>query len=95
MRDGEVRPALFMRDDLFHPIQPSFVPATWRSALYGLMQLLHIHLYRSVLAPEDVVTSYGALDLRVKLPSTRQVSLEPDPEWLARLETPCESDHDP
>lgn len=92
LHDGEVRPALFMEDDLFHPIVPAFMPAEQTSALYALAQSLHLHLFHSVLAPEDIASAYGfgaSADQRVKLPVDPTVALKADDEWVQRLAVPC------
>jgi hypothetical protein len=87
---GEVRPALFMRDDLFHPIVPAFADSARMSPLFLLMQMLHLHLFHSVLAPEDIATAYGLAEAPpIGIPESPDVSLEPDKEWLDTLGEPC------
>lgn len=86
---NELRPALFMKDDLFHPVVPTFAPSSLRPALYSLIQILHVHLFRSVLGPEDLVTAYGEDSSGIKAPKDPSVRLEPDEEWLESLDSPC------
>jgi len=54
---GGIKPARFMLDDLYEPIIP-ILPQS-ESALFGLVANLMLHLYHSILAPEDVVYHYG------------------------------------
>jgi hypothetical protein len=92
LRDGEIRPALFMRDDLFHPIIPTYSRATTQPPLFSLMQILHLHLFKSVLAPEDIATVYGHVEptaINIAIPREPDIALAPDQEWLERLQRPC------
>jgi len=88
-------PALFMEEDLFKPIYPIYTKSPEGGpALYALVQNLSLHLFHSVLAPEDFAANYGPFDTPVKVPTDRsQVSLKPEPEWLNRLNTPCSIRH--
>ncbi|HXA18157.1 MAG TPA: DUF6602 domain-containing protein [Thermoanaerobaculia bacterium] len=88
-------PALFMEEDLFKPIYPIYVKSPeCGPALYTLIQNLSLHLFHSVLAPEDFAANYGPLDLPVKVPTDHsKISLEPEPEWLNRLKEPCSIRH--
>jgi hypothetical protein len=91
----EVRPALFMLEDLYLPLIPVYFKASYYgSALYALMASLTQHLYHSVLAPEDLVPSYGLSDHAIVVPDSEIISLLPDPEWMDLLNTPCTSNSD-
>lgn len=89
--EDEFRPALFMLEDLYRPIFPVFhkVPGC-ESSLYALIENLTLHLYQSVLAPEDVVPRYGLPHPAPSFPASLDVSLGPDPEWIELLNTPCD-----
>lgn len=84
--NGERRPTIFMRDDLFAPIFPVYhkVPQT-PSALYAFLTDLFLHLYQSVLAAEDIAAAYGPKEFRPMQPKSSDVALEPDLEWMERL----------
>ncbi len=89
------RPALFMEEDLFKPIYPIYNGAPHCGpALYPLVQNLLLHLFHSVLAPEDLAANYGPIDLPAIVPTDRtEVSLAPDSEWVERLKEPCSKRH--
>lgn len=90
VRDHEIKPALFMRDDLFHAIVPTYVGATVVPPLFSLMQHLHLHLFHSILGPEDIATAYGfKLPQGISIPTQPEISLEPDREWRDSLRKPC------
>ena len=89
-RQGEIRPALFMKDDLFHPIFPLFSPASMNNSFLRLVQAMQLSLYHAILGPEDIATVYGFND-RISKPSDPAVALQPDMEWLELLEKPCHS----
>jgi hypothetical protein len=93
-RQDEIRPALFMKDDLFHPIFPTFFPASMRSPLLCLVQAMQLSLYHTILGPEDVATAYG-FDNRLKVPSDLATALPPDKEWLELLAQPCKAHDEP
>lgn len=84
--DGNKRPTLFMREDIFAPIVPTYhkVPKT-PSALYAFLSDLFMHLYQSVLAAEDVAVAYGPNEPTVMYPTSPEVVLEPDTEWMKKL----------
>lgn len=84
--DHEFKPALFMRDDLFHPIIPIYhkVPAA-PSAFYSFVSDLMLHLYQSVLAAEDVPIAYGPKEHKTMRPQSSEIALPPDSEWLEKL----------
>jgi hypothetical protein len=85
---GQYRPALFMLEDLYEPIVPIYLPVTeGRSALFSLLGNLLTHLFHSVLAPEDVPYFYAdeGLSRIIKAPKSPEVALQPDKEWLDRL----------
>jgi hypothetical protein len=48
LRQGEIRPALFMMDDLFHPIFPIFSSAATHSPLLCLVQAMQLSLYHTI-----------------------------------------------
>jgi hypothetical protein len=89
------QPALFMEEDLFKSIYPVYNKSLeGGSALYSLVQNLSLHLFHSVLAPEDFATNYGSFNLPTVIPKDRaKVSLEPESEWLDRLKEPCSVRH--
>ena len=90
LRDHELRPALFMKDDLFHPILPVYAAAAVVPPLFSLMQSLHLHLYHSVLGPEDLATAYGfKLPHGISVPTDPAIAFEPDAEWRDSLKQPC------
>jgi hypothetical protein len=91
-RNEELRPALFMEGDLFQSVVPTLSPASDRGALYCLLMLLHLHLFHSVLAPEDLVALYGADPQTIKVPIGPEFEIPPDPEWVDLLQTPCSDD---
>ena len=81
-----------MLDDLYLPIIPVYFKMPFcGSALYVLMENLALHLYQSVLAPEDLVPSYGLSDHAIAVPTSEKISLAPDPEWIELLNAPCTS----
>lgn len=74
-----IMPALFMRD-LNEPIFPVMekIPEV-ESAFFPLMLNLLLHLYHSVLAPEDIAASYGYQSRpKVKVPDSSEFWLMPD-----------------
>jgi len=77
--NGIGRPALFMNDDLYKPINPVYVPYSKElSALYPFLTNLHLHLFHSVLAPEDFALYYGDDQFNAKVPIDSEVVLKPD-----------------
>jgi len=87
--NGDLRPTLFMRDDLFHPIIPSYhksPPA--ESAFYVLMSDILLHLYHVVLGAEDISVAYGIghTSNSISIPQSPEVILEPDVEWIQSLD---------
>lgn len=90
----DIRHALFMKADLFEPVFPAFCRSDKKSPLFSLAQALQLHLYHSVLGPEDLATAYGAVeDDDYALPSDHSIKLPPDPEWIGRLRQPCKDNH--
>jgi hypothetical protein len=78
---GELRPAVFMFDDLRMPISPVYFDVdACPSPLFALLENLSLHLYHSVLAPEDLVPSYGLTSRGVKVPTDPAHSVAPDPD---------------
>ena len=84
--DGEARATLFMKDDLFTPIFPAYhkVPKT-PSALYSFLTDLLLHLYQSVLPAEDIAVAYGPKEFTSMRPTSSEIALEPDEEWMEKL----------
>lgn len=93
LRNDEVRPALFLEDDLFHPIFPVYFPASDRNPFYGLIESIHRDLFDVVLGPEDIAFAYSRAAKSVKIPKNLKICLNPDQEWLDILERPCTRDH--
>jgi hypothetical protein len=84
-----------MLDDLYLPIIPVYekVIENTDSALFSLVNNILLHLYHSVLAPEDVSASYGLNSkLTVKIPATPNISLDPDKEWMEKLNFICDDE---
>lgn len=91
---NEIRPARFMLEDLYQPIIPCFSPSSeGRPALYSLFGDLFLHLFHSVLAPEDLVIAYGGGNTDIKAPISEEIALVPDFEWLASLKQTCDIKH--
>jgi hypothetical protein len=92
---ADVKPALFMLEDLYRPIFPVYhkVPVV-NSPLFALMSDLLLHLFHSVLAPEDIALSYGPDSPTIKLPRSDDITLQPDSEWVASLQEFCKLDED-
>jgi len=79
-----------MKDDLFHPVVPVFAHADVVPPLFSLMQVLHLHLYHSVLGPEDIATAYGfKLPHGISVPTDPGIALPPDKEWRDSLLQTC------
>jgi hypothetical protein len=77
--NSENKPALFMKEDLFLPIFPAYFEAGNASpALYSFIENLFLHLYHSILAPEDVASRYGPSARDVKVPKSLSQALPPD-----------------
>lgn len=89
------RDALFMLEDLYEPIFPSyFRKPGLESAIYPLIVNLMLHLYHSVLAPEDITAMYGSKEnLKYVHPKTSDIVHEPDKEWLESLKISCNENH--
>ena len=64
---GSIRPALFMGEDLQEVLQIGFKSAQEGSAFYSLASNLLLHLFHSVLAPEDIAAKYGASSGSIKI----------------------------
>lgn len=88
--NGESRPARFMEEDLYKPIYPVYAPYNAEiSALYPLIWNVHLHLFHSVLAPEDITLQYGNDKFGVKAPTSDSICIQPDKEWLEKLNIRC------
>jgi hypothetical protein len=89
----EVSPALFMMEDLYLPIIPVYhkMPGV-ESALYRLMVDLLLHLYNSVLAPEDIAPSYGPPTHSISVPKSPDIAIQPGAEWIEKLNHICSDD---
>jgi hypothetical protein len=98
MRDSASKgatPAAFMMEDLYRPICPVFARATTDlPALYVLICDLSLHLFHSVLAPEDIHVAYGPEDWKIVLPKTMETVIQPDPEWMESLSVICDESHE-
>jgi hypothetical protein len=89
-----IKPALFMLEDLYDPIVPSFAVATEPGpAMFNLFGNLLLHLFHSVLAPEDLAIAYGSPTYDIKAPRSEDVALQPDPEWIDSLKHVCNENH--
>jgi hypothetical protein len=76
---NEVKSALFMAEDLSLPIVPAYFPTPDSGpSLYTLLENLLLHLYHSILAPEDIAARYGPLTRGVKIPTNAFAALLPD-----------------
>jgi hypothetical protein len=96
LRDDEVRPALFVKDDLFHPIFPSVSPTSYRGAFLNFMQMLQVNLFHTVLGPEDLAYAYSRDNGGIKLPKDPKIAHPPDKEWIELGGKPCkDSNHKP
>lgn len=93
LRGNEVRPAMFIRDDLFHPIFPVLIPASQRSPLCVLLQHVQQALYHTILGPEDLAMAYGRDDNAINIPKNEAVALPADKEWIDLLAVPCWTGH--
>jgi hypothetical protein len=90
----EVKPALFMLEDLYEPIVPCYAIATEvEPALFNLFGNLFLHLFHSVLAPEDFAVAYGSANKSIKTPNSADVAIQPDPEWIESLRHLCDQSH--
>ena len=73
------KPALFMSEDLQRPLAPAYFPnEVCESPFFVLVENLMLHLYNSVLGPEDIASRYGPSERGVRLPSERGIILPPD-----------------
>ncbi len=91
---GGVTQALFMLEDLYEPLVPVyFAVKDVESALFSLVSNLMLHLFHSVLAPEDIADLYGRLRRVVKAPISDNISLPPDADLLESLKTVCNNLH--
>lgn len=71
---GELKPALFIEEDLQAVLSIGFEASDdGNRAFYSLVRNLMTHLYHSVLAPEDIAAKYGALENRIRVPSTDEL----------------------
>jgi len=90
----EIRPALFMLEDLYEPIVPAYFNVNdVGSALFALMANLMLHLYDAVLAPEDIAVLYGPSTRVIKAPKSDEIALPPDPDRLESLSMHCHDKH--
>lgn len=91
---GGITPALFMLQDLYEPVVPAYFSAKdVGSALFALIANLMLHLYHSVLAPEDIAVLYGPSSRDIKAPKSEEIALQPDPQTLQSLNTVCDDKH--
>jgi hypothetical protein len=91
---GGLTPATFMLEDIYEQLVPVYqkVPQT-ESALFALLGNLMLHLFHSVLAPEDIAAIYGTASRDTKAPKSPEIAIPPDPEWMSRLQTICGEEH--
>ena len=90
-KDYEMRPALFVEADLYHPVFPVFSEASIRGSFLYLMQMLQLSLFHVVLGPEDLAIAYSFDNLGIKSPKDVNIALPPDKEWIELLGKPCSS----
>ena len=84
-----------MLDDLYESIMPMFAKTDdEQCAFFVLLENLLMHLFHSVLAPEDVASSFSLNRRFIKMSKSPKVVLTPDPEWIERLDTLCSDEHD-
>lgn len=77
---GNLKPALFMREDLYAELLPVMCgDHKDGSPLFELIRYLLAHLYHSVLAPEDIAVQYGLKDNEIRVPTDSQYRLSIDP----------------
>lgn len=86
---NEIKPALFVEADLFHPIFPTYSAASHRSPLLLLIQVLLVSLFHVVLGPEDVAAAYSFDNKGISVPSRPEVALPVEQEWADLAGTPC------
>ena len=91
--DNQLKPALFVEADLFHPIVPTYAPANVRSPLYSLLQMIQLSLFHVVLGPEDLEAVYGLNPARISVPASAEIALQVEDEWSDLLNKPCSSNH--
>ncbi|MEK6260432.1 MAG: DUF6602 domain-containing protein [Planctomycetota bacterium] len=91
----EIKPALFMLEDLYDSIVPCYAVASEQEpALFTLFGNLFLHLFHSVLAPEDFAIAYGSSNPDIKTPNSPDIALPPDPDWMDSLQTLCDTTHE-
>ena len=91
---GGITPALFMLEDLYEPIVPSYHHVKdITSALFALLGNLMLHLFHSVLAPEDIAVLYGPSTRTVKAPKADEIALQPDRDRVDSLSIICGEEH--
>ena len=85
-----IKPALFMREDLYVPIMPLLSrPPKVVAPLESLFKDLMRHLFHSVLAPEDIEVAYGEQESTIETPNSDQIRLIPDKERVESLQNVC------
>lgn len=90
-RDSEIKPALFMNTDLSLPIIPVFLGSERTGdSLYHLMQNMQLHLYHSILKPEDLAVHYGGGNNHILIPKNAEHQIPPDATWIDMFKSPCE-----
>lgn len=90
---GEMKPALFMEEDLYKELYATFTtPASSSSSLYNLVVNLQTHLYLSVLKAEDFAVYYGKEEVYSKFAMKHPHILPIDSEWLELLSRRCPDD---
>ncbi|HUJ09386.1 MAG TPA: DUF6602 domain-containing protein [Verrucomicrobiae bacterium] len=88
--NGEGGPALFMLEDLYEPIFPILHEIPYvESAFFVVTSDLLLHLFHSVLAPEDLPVKYGPSTFDIQVPKSPEIVLPPDAEWVQSLKYRC------
>jgi hypothetical protein len=87
---GGITPARFMLEDIHEPLVPAYFDVKdVTSALFALLGNLMLHLFDSVLAPEDIAALYGTANRNVKAPRSQEVALQPDRDWVDSFKAIC------
>jgi hypothetical protein len=72
---GSIAPALFMGDDLHKELHIAYSSAEdIGSAFYPFAENLLLHLYHSILAPEDIPAAYGSQQRSIKISVTEDLT---------------------
>lgn len=90
--DDIIRPALFMGEDLRKVLHIGFEEAQKIPAFYSLLRSLSLHLFQSIIAPEDVASKYGYSNNDIKIACQENLShdLFADTAYSEQLPWNCE-----